>query len=409
MALRRRRCVRATLSALLLAALAAGGAVSQGARDFEAEIGKGRGELDRLTREIKAAEARIAKLIGQEKQAASNLEALESAVASAKQLLAAYDRQEARLSRDVEKRATELEATRARVDDLRQMLAQHIDRVYRRGKPKLVEVLVGAEDFGAALRRARYVSAVLAAQRELVTRFLAERERLVEELAELQARERDVAALRAAQETDKARLERLSRKRADALQSIRSERERHERSVAEMETSSRELEAFIARLEVERRRAAQSATGSPLEPRAAFVPSRPFPELKGNLLWPVRGEILNRFGASKHPRYGTQTFSSGVDIKAIEGQEVVAVADGQVELVDWVRGYGKTVILSHGNGYYTLYSHASRVLVAPGERVTAGKAVALAGATDSLHGDCVHFEVRRGGQAIDPLPWLSRR
>jgi septal ring factor EnvC (AmiA/AmiB activator) len=401
--------VRAALQALVLAAFAAGGAASQGARNLEAEIGKGRGELDRLTREIQRAEDRIAKLLGEEKQAASNLEALESAVASAEQLLAAYDRQEARLSRDAERRSAELEATRARVDELRQMLAQHIDRVYRRGKPKLVEVLVGAEDFGAALRRARYVSAVLAAQRELVTRFLAERERLVAELTELEARERDVAALRAAQEADKARLERLSRARANALQSIRNERERHERSVAEMETSSRELEAFIARLEAERRRAAESATGGPFGPRAAFVPSRPFPELKGSLLWPVRGEILNRFGASRHPRYGTQTFSSGVDIRAVEGQEVVAVANGQVELVDWVRGYGKTVILSHGNGYYTLYSHASRILVAPGERVTAGKAVALAGATDSLHGDCVHFEIRQGGQAVDPLPWLSRR
>ncbi len=82
------------------------------------------------------------------------------------------------------------------------------------------------------------------------------------------------------------------------------------------------------------------------------------------------------------------------------------MASGRVEYVDWVRGYGKTVILAHGDDYYTLYAHASRILVAPGDQVEAGSAIALAGATDSLVGSCVHFEPRRGSEALDPLSWL---
>jgi septal ring factor EnvC (AmiA/AmiB activator) len=139
------------------------------------------------------------------------------------------------------------------------------------------------------------------------------------------------------------------------------------------------------------------------------VADTPFAKLKGKLIWPVRGKLLAKFGTMRHQRFGTLTFNSGIDIRAREGREIVASAAGQVEFVDWLSGYGKTVILSHGNGYYTVYGHASRILAAPGDRVGPGDVIALAGSTESLRGDCLHFELRRGGRAVDPIPWLRRR
>jgi septal ring factor EnvC (AmiA/AmiB activator) len=176
-----------------------------------------------------------------------------------------------------------------------------------------------------------------------------------------------------------------------------------------MEASAKELEALLERLDAARREALARAEADRGDgTREVFVPSASLESLRGRLPWPVEGDVLTTFGRSRHPRYGTSTYNSGVDIGARRGEGIRAVAAGQVEFVDWVPGYGKTVILSHGGGYYSLYAHASQVLVRVGDHIDAGSTIARVGDTDSLHGDCLHFELRRGGQAIDPIPWLTR-
>jgi septal ring factor EnvC (AmiA/AmiB activator) len=75
----------------------------------------------------------------------------------------------------------------------------------------------------------------------------------------------------------------------------------------------------------------------------------------------------------------------------------------------WLRGYGNLIILDHGAGYYTLYAHASELLVGEGEWVTAGQSIARVGETGSLTGPRLYFEVRYQGRPEDPEQWLKRR
>jgi len=117
--------------------------------------------------------------------------------------------------------------------------------------------------------------------------------------------------------------------------------------------------------------------------------------------------VVSNFGRHKHPQYGTVTENTGVDIAAAEGEPVRAVARGQVEHVDFLDGYGNTVILSHG-GYYTLYAHLSETLVAAGQSVDPGQMVGRVGDTGSLDGTKLHFEVRERAEAVDPRIWLVR-
>ncbi len=402
------RIARAALAGTLAASLffAAAGPAQQ---DLQEEIRKGRSELARLAEQIREAEKRIDALEGQARKAAESLKAVESALSSSEKLLAEYGRQAERLERDIASRNASLEKTRERLAELRSRLAGHVDRIYRRGKPALVGLLFDAEDFGGALRRARYVAAILAAERELVRAVVDEQDRLETEIAALNARQSELGEMRTSQERERARLASLKTKRAGAAKEIEAQQSSEKEAIKRLEARSEELQRLLAELEAARsapRRASGRRTQSP---REAYVPETAFSKLKGKLVWPVRGKLLAKFGAMRHERFGTLTFNSGIDIRANEGQEIVAAAAGQVEFVDWLAGYGKTVILSHGNGYYTVYGHASRILVAPGDRVGGGDGIALAGSTESLRGDCLHFELRQGGQAIDPIPWLRKR
>ena len=113
--------------------------------------------------------------------------------------------------------------------------------------------------------------------------------------------------------------------------------------------------------------------------------------------------------ARAHPRFGTETVRTGIDIEAAEGTPIRAVAPGAVAYRGWLKGYGNLLVLDHGDGYYTLYAHASQILVDEGDQVKGGELVGRVGETGSVEGPRLHFEVRYQSRAEDPQPWLRRR
>ena len=123
-------------------------------------------------------------------------------------------------------------------------------------------------------------------------------------------------------------------------------------------------------------------------------------------LWPVMGRLLGGFGTRNDPFSGEPSFHTGVDISAPYGTEIKAVARGRVDYASWLAGLGNCIILNHGGGYYTLYAHAAEVFVKVGQEVPAGQVIAKVGDSESLRGNCLHFEVRKGKQALNPEQWL---
>ena len=120
----------------------------------------------------------------------------------------------------------------------------------------------------------------------------------------------------------------------------------------------------------------------------------------------AQGRVARGFGTVKNPRFNTSTYNSGIDIAASFGASISAVAPGRVEYVNWIDGYGKCVILNHGGGYYTLYAHASEITVPVGKEVSAGETIGRVGDTGSTSGTVLHFEIRRGKEALNPLEWF---
>ena len=117
--------------------------------------------------------------------------------------------------------------------------------------------------------------------------------------------------------------------------------------------------------------------------------------------WPVDGVISSRYG----PRDGE--FHYGLDIAADSGTPIAAALNGVVIEADWKNdAYGYAVMLQHNNGLQTLYGHASKLLVQPGDRIRLGETVALVGSTGNSTGPHVHFEIRVGGACVDPLEYL---
>ena len=134
--------------------------------------------------------------------------------------------------------------------------------------------------------------------------------------------------------------------------------------------------------------------------------ARVSPGRLGPLAWPTSGEITSPFGWRTHPIFGTSRFHSGIDIGADSGDPVVAADGGVVIESGWMGGYGKAVIIDHGNGITTLYAHNSALLVSEGQSVRKGELISRVGSTGYSTGPHLHFEVRINGLKYDPARLL---
>ena len=138
-----------------------------------------------------------------------------------------------------------------------------------------------------------------------------------------------------------------------------------------------------------------------MPPAPAIVEKGPLRAQKGRLAWPVKGKVHRKFGISQSVR------SKGIDIKATPGAPVRAVWGGSVAFADWFRGYGKLLIIHHGEKDYTVAAHLNELTKTKGERVETGEVLGHAGETGSVDGCLVHFEVWHVGKPEDPLKWLQ--
>jgi len=141
---------------------------------------------------------------------------------------------------------------------------------------------------------------------------------------------------------------------------------------------------------------------SALSIAAAHPPAEP----QFSLEWPAEGTVTDGFG----PRWGRM--HTGVDIGILTRLSVTAAAPGTVEAIGQLEGYagyGNIVLISHGEGRETLYAHLSHIRAEVGEHVEAGTWIGTAGCTGSCTGTHLHFELRRHGVPVDPMPLLPTR
>jgi murein DD-endopeptidase MepM/ murein hydrolase activator NlpD len=122
-----------------------------------------------------------------------------------------------------------------------------------------------------------------------------------------------------------------------------------------------------------------------------------------SLHFPIRGAIRSVFGPRRDPINGRPRFHKGIDIAAPSGTPIQAAAAGRVVFAGRNKGYGNMVMLEHADGRRTLYAHAEALYVKVGTNVAAGQTIAAVGSTGHSTGPHVHFEIRVGEQAVNPL------
>lgn len=386
-------------------------------------------KLQKLRSELKGVAQERRQIEGQRGQASQQLREADEKVARTGRALAQTEialREQGRALAEAEQRRSTLQANLAQQH---RELAGLLRAAYQLGNHAPLKLLLSQDtvaDANRALAYHRYLQRERAQRITTLTADLKELEALQAQIAErkqkLQGAQQDQKQQAAALEADR-------RDRAKTVASLderfKDQREKEQalgQDAKALETLLANLRAAAARAEAERRAAARraaaekaaaeraarqaAAQGRPPPPTKVppAVASAPAPKV-GGLGWPLSGNLLARYGG-KLPDGRT---SSGVLIGAPAGSTVTAVADGTVVFSDWMTGYGMILIVDHGNGYMSLYAHNDTLLKDAGARVSRGDAVAKVGNSGGQGVTALYFELRRGGQPVNPDSWLQRR
>jgi len=269
------------------------------------------------------------------------------------------------------------------------------------GTANTAEVLFRTSNLRDALTRFKYLGLLARNNERLYLDIRQQEIYLAHTSAQLTENLAEVSATALETQQEKRRLDESRSLRQATLNRVRQERSEHQKSIHDLAASEKRLQELITLLE--ERRESLLSLGRPQE-----FPDLGFRDLRGRMPWPVPGQVTTRFGLHTHPKHATQTFNSGIDIAAHEGDPVHSVARGRVEYVQWLEGYGRTIIINHGSGFYTVYAHLSEALVGEREEVGPGQVIARVGDTGSLEGSKLHFEIRDKAEALDPMMWLTR-
>ncbi len=388
---------------LLLGIAAAPAARAQSARELQ----ESRQRLADIKAERERLQRQQERLQGQVHDVEDELDNIERQKQSTSRIVLEIERQIGGLTSQLDQASAELVLAQDNLAERKAVLERRLVDIYKRGPLHTWKVLLTAESFGDLLRRYKYLFLTSEQDRALVSDVERLRDRVSRQRGEIVMVKDQLDATRVEREQELNQYNRLADAREKRLGTLQRSARANAARLVQLEKDATRLNNVLAALEKAAR--AEAARSRASGTRTAPIPGALTTASLGRLDWPVEGRIVYQFGRDTLPQGGVIRWN-GIGIAATPGTPVHAVEAGRVRLVETMGTYGLTVILEHGNGYYSIYSHLQGAAVKAGDDVKKGQILGAVGGENSDYGPHLHFEIRGENQmAMDPLDWLRRR
>ena len=361
-------------------------------RQQQEELARIRRERDELQRRMRGLQSKVHDI----SEEVTNIDRQHDATV---RVVRSLDQQLTTLNGEVEHTTANLVRAQDEVQIKQAVLRKRLVEIYKRGPLFTFQVLLSAKSFGDLVARYKYLHILAQRDRTVVRRVDELRSQIIGQRRQLVSLQNGVEQNRVEKAREAERLAALESQRQASLKRAQSDQKKTKARLAELAKSEARLNNVIAGFEAARRRAASRTGAAPLAPSSIRTSDY------GRLDWPVDGSIIYRFGRVVNPN-NTTTRWNGIGIAASSGTGVKSVSSGEVVLADVMGTYGNTIIIQHGGGDYSVYGSLSDMSVSKGARVTKGQVIGTIGATDPSLPPHLHFEIRHGGPAVDPLDWL---
>jgi septal ring factor EnvC (AmiA/AmiB activator) len=370
--------------------------------DVDSQLQDNRKQLNKVQDQIISLRKEIAKTDIKASSTLEQIKVLDKEIALLTKSYILLNKEVELLSKKIDITRNQLQVNRRKLRSLKDQYLNRILHLYKYGKIQNIELLLNSGSINEALTRYKYLQFFNDQEKQVIQKinYRVENIQNLEQQLSLDHQNQRQAL----KSKEKQQLKAMSRKNEKKVmvERLRWNSQNLNKQLKSAEEEYQKLHEIIVALERQRR--IREESGETKQEIALNL--KDIRKNKGKLPWPVKGNVIHKYGKQRDLKLKTTINNTGIDIKAKAGTEVKAVFIGLVSKVTYLSGFGNTVILDHGNGYYTVYAHLDEFFVEQDMVVNAGEVIGLVGDSGSLEGSKLHFAVFANQTTENPQTWL---
>ncbi len=375
-------------------------------RDYDGELRYQNDAINNLKAELKQIRLKIKTTESRERSTVNRLSSIDKEISLTGKLIQSLKYEEGKARKTIYQLKNDILAKENELESLRIRYKQRVLRAYKKGRLTDLERVFSSTTWRQAIYRTHYLKIIAGIEKRITKKI----EKLLVEISrqkvELEVALRDNLNLKRDKESQISSYRNMRIDREKELNRIRNDKQALTSYVSEKEQGIEQLEKIIKRVLEDKARFERELR---IRQQQETLKTKSFKALKGQLPWPADGRIVSKFGRQWNPKLKTTTENPGVDIKGKPGSSIRSILGGVVTTITYIRGYGTTIIIDHGGGFYTVYSHVTNIQINVDSQVRNGDVIAYMGDSGSVNGTKLHFEIWGKGQKLDPEKWLIKR
>ena len=375
-------------------------------RDYEEELRYQNEAINSLKTEIKQLRSKIKSAESRERSASSRILSLDEEISLTAKLIRSLKNEEEKTRKKIIQLKTDILKNENELDALRSRYKKRVVNSYLKGQLTDLERVFSSTTWRQAMYRTKYLKIISDIEKKIVNQIEKLLIQIGKQKLELEAVLRQNLKLARDKEQQINSFRNMRIDREKELNSIRNDKKALANYIGEKEAGVQQLENIIKKVLEDKARFERELR---IRKQQEALRTKSFKALKGQLPWPAEGRIIARFGRQWNSKLKTTTENPGVDIKGQPGSAIRSILGGIVTTITYIRGYGTTLIIDHGGGFYTVYSHVTNIQTSVDSQVRNGDVIAYMGDSGSINGSKLHFEIWGKGQKLDPEKWLIKK
>ena len=375
-------------------------------RDYNEELRYQNDAINKMKKEIEELSSKLRKVNINETTTSKRITNLDEEIALVNKLIQSLKKEETSNRNKVNVLKDRIKTKEDELELLRTRYEQRIVNTYQKGRVSDLEKVLSSTSWRQAVYRTQYLKIISSIEQKMTKDIENILLAINKDKLKLESLLRQSISLKRDKQKQMTSLRKMRIKREKELNRIRQDKSALANYMQEKSAGVKQLESIIKKVLEDK---ARSEREERIRQQQQALKTKEFNLLKGQLPWPTEGRVISKFGKQWNSRLKTTTDNPGIDIKGQPGSPIRSTMSGVVTTITYIRGYGTTVIIDHGGGFYTVYSHVTNIQTQVDSEVRSGDVIAYMGDSGSVNGSKLHFEVWGKGQKLDPEKWLIKK
>ena len=375
-------------------------------RDYNEELRYQNDAINKMKKEIEELSSKLRKANINETTTSKRITNLDEEIALVNKLIQSLKKEETLNRNKVNVLKDRIKTKEDELGLLRKRYEQRIINTYQKGRVSDLEKVLSSTSWRQAVYRTQYLKIISTIEQKMTKDIENILLAINKDKLKLESLLRQSISLKRDKQKQMTSLRKMRIKREKELNRIRQDKSALANYMQEKSAGVKQLESIIKKVLEDKARFEREER---IRQQQQALKTKEFNLLKGQLPWPTEGRVISKFGKQWNSRLKTTTDNPGIDIKGQPGSPIRSTMSGVVTTITYIRGYGTTIIIDHGGGFYTVYSHVTNIQTQVDSEVRSGDVIAYMGDSGSVNGSKLHFEVWGKGQKLDPEKWLIKK